>query len=110
MSDTPTLSANIGLLVRHALTATGVYLITRGAKESYVNGAVSELTPIISGAAITGAGLLWSWIEKRIKLQTKTTLVTIIKELLTGITAPSPSLVEKLPSDTQAAIVADPKV
>lgn len=110
MSDTPTLSANIGLLVRHALTATGVYLVTRGAKESYVNGAVAELTPIISGAAITGAGLLWSWIEKYFNKQTWSTLVSIIKGIATDGTQPNPLLVAKLPSDTQAAIVADPKV
>ena len=50
----------IQLLVRHAMTAAGVYLMNSG----YVDATQVEL---LTGAAITIVGIGWSVLEKKVR-------------------------------------------
>lgn len=60
------MQAILGLFARHILTALGAILVSKGIADTATADAfVEAAAPIVGGAVTAGAGLVWSYIQKK---------------------------------------------
>jgi len=61
----PFISAAIGSVVRHSLSALGGYFLAYGLSDDVVNNFVSSTEPLALGLISVGASQIWSLIQKK---------------------------------------------